>query len=188
MRDPIEPDRHEILSGPGDTRSADKPPKNTKKTIAIAASALVAVLAAGGVGYMLAADPAGTVQPGGARPAPAQSTAGNEDLGGDDDATMGDVTTDATMGDVTTDAPEGDPAADGAPDDGSVGDSAPDLGTGDEPTGSDRGTDSSTGGKRPATTSPAKPGPTKSAQPSDGDNPADGPAGELSGQCSKSGC
>ncbi|MFI9837925.1 hypothetical protein ACIHFD_12880 [Nonomuraea sp. NPDC051941] len=178
MRDPIEPDRHEILSGPGDTRSADKPPKRTKKTIAIAASALVAVLAAGGVGYMLAANPAGTVQPGGARPAPAQSTAGNDDLGGDDDA---------TMGDVTTDAPEGDPAAD-APDDGSVGDAAPDLGTGDEPTGSDRGTDSSTGGKRPATTSPAKPGPTKSAQPSDGDNPADGPAGELSGQCSKSGC
>ncbi|MER5998545.1 hypothetical protein ABT120_08240 [Nonomuraea angiospora] len=178
MRDPIEPDHHEILSGPGDTRSADKPPKSTKKTIAIAASALVAVLAAGGVGYMLAANPAGTVQPGGARPAPAQSTAGNDDLGGDDDATMGDVTTDAP---------------DGAPDDGSVGDAAPDLGTGDEPTGSDGGTDSSTGGKRPATTSPAKPGPTKSAptksaQPSDGDNPADGPAGELSGQCSKSGC
>jgi hypothetical protein len=179
MRDPIEPDRHEILSGPGDTRLADKPPKNTKKTIAIAASALVAVLAAGGVGYMLAADP---VQPGGARPAPAQSTGGNEDLGGDD----------ATMGDVTTDAPEGDPAA-GAPDDGSMGDAAPDLGTGDEPTGSDRGTDSATGGKRPATTSPAKPAPTTSApanpaQPADGDNPADGPAGELSGQCAKSGC
>ncbi|MEV6030325.1 hypothetical protein AB0L65_04210 [Nonomuraea sp. NPDC052116] len=186
MRDPIEPDRHEILSGPGDTHPADKPPKSTKKTVAIAASALVAVLAAGGVGYMLAANPAGTVQPGGARPAPAQSTAGNEDLGGDD----------ATMGDVTTDAPEGDPAADApdaAPDDGGVGDAAPDLGTGDEPTG----------GKRPATTSPAKPGPTKSAptksaptksaptksaQPADGDNPADGPAGELSGQCSKSGC
>ncbi|MEW1836617.1 hypothetical protein AB0392_01500 [Nonomuraea angiospora] len=177
MRDPIEPDRHEILSGPGDTRLADKPPKSTKKTIAIAASALVAVLAAGGVGYLLAANPAGTVQPGGARPAATQSTAGNEDLGGDD----------ATMGDVTTDAPEGDPAA-GAPDDGSMGDAAPDLGTGDEPTGSDRGTDSATGGKRPATTSPAKPAPTKSAQPADVDNPADGPAGELSGQCSKSGC
>ncbi|MBB5778440.1 hypothetical protein [Nonomuraea jabiensis] len=181
MRDPIEPDRQEILSGPGDTRLAEKPRKGTKKTIAIAASALVAVLAAGGVGYMLAANPTGTAQPGGARPAPAQSTAGSEDLGDDD----------ATMGDVTTDAPEGDPAAgapDDAPDDGSMGDAAPDLGTGDEPTGSDRGTDSAPGGKRPATTSPAKPGPTKSAQPSDGDNPADGPAGELSGQCSKSGC
>ncbi|MFF4617305.1 hypothetical protein [Nonomuraea jabiensis] len=180
MRDPIEPDRQEILSGPGDTRLAEKPQKSTKKTIAIAASALVAVLAAGGVGYMLAANPAGTVQPGGARPAPAQSTAGNEDLGGDD----------ATMGDVTTDAPESDTAAD-APDDGSMGDAAPDLGTGDEPTGSDRGTDSATGGKRPATTSPAEPAPTaatKPAQPSDGDNPADGPAGELSGQCAKSGC
>ncbi|MEV4012056.1 hypothetical protein AB0J35_16260 [Nonomuraea angiospora] len=177
MRDPIEPDRHEILSGPGDARLADKPPKSTKKTIAIAASALVAVLAAGGVGYMLAANPAGTVQPGGARPAPAQSTAGNEDLGGDD----------ATMGDVTTDAPDGDTAAD-APDDGSMGDAAPDLGTGDEPTGSDRGTDSATGGKRPATTSPTRSATTNPAQPSDGDNPADGPAGELSGQCSKSGC
>ncbi|MFI6734497.1 hypothetical protein ACIBI9_16335 [Nonomuraea sp. NPDC050451] len=177
MRDPIEPDRHEILSGPGDTRLADKPPKSTKKTIAIAASALVAVLAAGGVGYMLAANPAGTVQPGGARPAPAQSTAGNEDLGGDDDA---------TMGDATTDAPEDDTAAD-APDDGSMGDAAPDLGTGDEPTDS-KGSESSKGGKRPATTSPTKSATAGPAQPADGDNPADGPAGELSGQCSKSGC
>ncbi|MFI7125398.1 hypothetical protein ACIBQ1_06860 [Nonomuraea sp. NPDC050153] len=183
MRDPIEPDRPEILSGPGDTRLADKPPKSAKKTVAIAAAALVAVLAAGGVGYLLAANPAGTVQPGGARPAPSQTAGGDEDLGGDDDA---------TMGDVTADAPEDGDAPVDTPDDGSMGDAAPDLGTGDEPTG-DAGSDSAKGGKRPATTSPAKPGPTdsaptKPAQPDEGDNPADGPAGEVSGQCSKSGC
>ncbi|RVX38150.1 hypothetical protein EDD27_0443 [Nonomuraea polychroma] len=186
MQDPSEPDRHEILSGPGDVRLAQRsdgrgaePPKNKKKTIAIAASALVAVLAAGGVGYMLAANPTTpATQQGNGGPATSQSADPN--VQGDD----------ATVGDVATDAPNND-----LPDDGSMGDADTDTGTGGDPvadTGSDTGSDSSTGsrgtqtgtgGQRPSTSSP-----TKAPQEPAADNPADGPAGELSGQCATSGC
>ncbi|MFI7634406.1 hypothetical protein [Nonomuraea sp. NPDC049400] len=184
MQDPIEPDRLEILSGPGDARlaardttPAGKPPKNTRKTAVIAASALVAVLVAGGAGYLLAGSQGGTAQPGAVRPAPSQSVGGNEDLGGDD----------TTTGDAATDAPDDDLSTD-APDDGSMGDAATDVGSGGDPatdtgTNPSRGTAETGDGKTPATTSP-----TKAPQPSEADNPADGPAGELSGQCAKSGC
>ncbi|WP_433439726.1 hypothetical protein [Nonomuraea sp. CA-141351] len=184
MQDPIEPDRPEILAGPGDTRLAarataptGKPPKNTKKIVVIAASVLVAVLAAGGIGYKLAGSPGETPQTGAGRPAPSQSVGGNEDLGGDD----------STTGDATTDTPVGNPSTD-ASDDGSTGDTTSDLGSGGDPA-ADTGTNPSRGaaktndGKTPSTTSP-----TKAPQSSEGDNPADGPAGELSGQCAKSGC
>ncbi|WP_188196436.1 hypothetical protein [Nonomuraea sp. SYSU D8015] len=189
MHDPTEPDRQEILSGPGDVRLAEKSesrrpraPKNTKKTIVIAASALAAVLAAGGVGYMLAAGPtAPATQDAGGRPAPSESAAIDPNFQDDD----------ATMGDVTTDAPE-----DGLPDDGSMGDPAADPGPGDpaadtgsrgsdpEPgTGPSRGTAQTGDSKKPATSSPTAP-----PQSSAGDNPADGPAGEVTGQCAASGC
>ncbi|MGP3957277.1 hypothetical protein ACTWPT_14850 [Nonomuraea sp. 3N208] len=185
MQDPSEPDRPEILSGPGDVRLAQRsdgrgaePSKNNKKIIAIAASALVAVLAAGGIGYMLAANPTPATQQGTGGPAPSQSAGPNLQ---DDDA---------TMGDVATDAPK-----DGLPDDGSMGDADTDTGTGGDPTGSDTGSDTSTGsdpsrgttqtgtGQRPSTSSPTKP-----PQAPEADTPADGPAGEVSGQCSASGC
>ncbi|HEX4813998.1 MAG TPA: hypothetical protein VFV66_14735, partial [Nonomuraea sp.] len=84
MQDPTEPDRPEILSGPGDVRLAEKSAgrsarspggKSKAKIIVIAAAALVAVLAAGGVGYLLASDtvsaPSATQD--GARPAPTQT-------------------------------------------------------------------------------------------------------------------
>jgi hypothetical protein len=188
MHDPTEQDRPEILAGPGDVRLAEKhagrsarPPKN-KKTIAIAASVLVAVLAAGGAGYLLAASPSTpATQESGGRPAPSQSVGGDEALQDDD----------ATVGDVATDAPEN-----GLPD-GGTGDTSADTGgdaepaadtgaTGTDPaTGTDtaRGTEQTGNGKNPAMSSPAKPRQTPA-----GDNPADGPAGEVTGQCAKSGC
>lgn len=192
MQDPTETDRQEILSGPGDNRlatrnrrSENKAPKKSQKTLFIVASALVAVLAAGGVGYMLAANPGETTQQGG-RPAPAQSTGGADDLQGDD----------ATMGDAATDSPgDGRPAGD---DDGTMGDVA-DPGSGGDPaadTGTDStrtGTDSTkTGnGKKPATTPPTKvPQSSGNDTPADppADSPADGPAGTVNGQCATSGC
>ncbi|MFC5825488.1 hypothetical protein [Nonomuraea insulae] len=187
MQDPTETDRQEILSGPGDTRlatrnrrSENRATKKSQKTLFIVASALVAVLAAGGVGYMLAANPGETAQQGG-RPAPAQSTGGADDLQGDD----------ATMGDAATDAPtDGRPAAD----DGSMGDVA-DPGSGGDPaadTGTDTartGTDTAkTGnGKKPATTPPTKV-PQSSGNDTPADSPADGPGGMVNGQCATSGC
>jgi hypothetical protein len=185
MQDPMEPDRQEILSGPGDVRLASRSantrangPKSNKKTLIIAASALVAVLAAGGAGYLLAGNPTGTTPQGGGRPATSQSAGADEQLQRND-PTTGDAAPD--KGGLSTDAP----------DDGSMGDAVTDPGDGSgEPadTGS-TGTDSSPGtpqtnnGKKPATTSPTKP-----AQSSTGDVPANGPAGEVIGQCAKSGC
>ncbi|MEV4177646.1 hypothetical protein [Nonomuraea sp. NPDC049709] len=187
MHDPIEADRQEILTGPGDIHPAsrNRPPrkraKSNQKTILIAASALVAVLAAGGTGYLLASDSGQAAQQSGGRPAPSQSVAG-EDLGGDD----------ATMGDVTTDSPEDGLPTD-APDDGSMGDVAdPGNGVSEPVDQGSTGSDSSDGttrtgtGKKPATTSPTKS--PQSAGDAPVDTPADGPAGEVSGQCSKSGC
>ncbi|RSN12899.1 hypothetical protein DMB42_12035 [Nonomuraea sp. WAC 01424] len=177
MHDPTEPDRQEILSGPGPSRRA---PGRNRKTVLIVASALVGVLAAGGAGYLLAAKPGqGTQQEQGAgRPSPARS-------GGDE---VFDADEEATMGDATTDAPDDASTDDGLPTDGSddsaMGDAVTDGGS--DPaakgsTGSDGGTTQTGTGKKPTT-------PSKAPQQPDADLPADGPAGELSGQCAKSGC
>lgn len=45
MHDPTEPDRYEILDGPGQRRRARSKPSDKKKIAVIAASALVAALA-----------------------------------------------------------------------------------------------------------------------------------------------
>ncbi|MEV4392330.1 hypothetical protein [Nonomuraea sp. NPDC049607] len=177
MHDPTEPDRQEILSGPG---SSPRPPGKSRKTVIIAASALVGVLAAGGAGYLLAAKPGQSTQQeqGAGRPSPAKSP-GDEVFEADEEA---------TMGDATTDAPDDGLPTDGS-DDSAMGDAVTDTGGGTDAadkgsTGSD-GTRQTGTGKKPGTPS-TKP-PTKAPEP-DGDNPADGPAGELSGQCAQSGC
>ncbi|QFY07152.1 hypothetical protein GBF35_11045 [Nonomuraea phyllanthi] len=185
MQDPIEPDRHETLYGPGDTRLAagnatstgKRQKKNTKKTTFIAASALVAVLAAGGVGYMLAANPSEAAQPGGGNPVPSQSVAGNDDPGGED-ATMGDATVDDSDGDTSTGTGNDGTMGDAVTDQGSGGDNT--AGTGSNP---DRGTAQTNNHKTPSKSSP-----TKAPQSSDADTPADGPAGLVNGQCATSGC
>ncbi|NRQ34282.1 hypothetical protein HII36_20845 [Nonomuraea sp. NN258] len=178
MQDPIEPDRQEILSGPGHSRRA---PKNQKKIVIIAVSALVAILAVGGVGFSLAGGSGESAQqPGAGRPAPTQSPGEAQELQ-DDEATMGDATTDAPGDDLST----------GAEDDSSMGDAVTD---GDTPADTNSRGTSQTGntgntgstGKNGSTGN--KPGtPTTPAEPP-AENPADGPAGELSGQCAKSGC
>ncbi|MEU8396516.1 hypothetical protein AB0C28_15115 [Nonomuraea sp. NPDC048892] len=196
MQDPTEADRQEILTGPGDTRLENRasgnrrPRQKSNKTLLIAGSALIAVLVAGGAGYMLASNPFGSAQQGGG-PATSQSADANQDQGGDDDATAGDSPADSPGDDRTGEAPE---------DDGSMGDVAagvPDGG--DQPGTGDRagdttgntGTDSAKTGtnKKPATTSPTKsPQSSGAGTPSEADSPADGPGGLVPGQCSKSGC
>ncbi|MEU8248522.1 hypothetical protein [Nonomuraea sp. NPDC048916] len=175
MQDPTEPDRQEILTGPGDEPRS--PRKN--RTLVIAASALVALLAAGGIGYGLAGnDPAQVGQP--VQPAPAQSD--GEGQAKEDDAT----------GDATTDVPQDGTASDAGTDTG--GDTGGDSGTRtdantvDEPadqgsagTGTKRSTNVGTG-KKPTSS------PTAPAEDEPADNPADGPGGLVSGQCAKSGC
>ncbi|NBE96974.1 MULTISPECIES: hypothetical protein [unclassified Nonomuraea] len=185
MQGSREPDHQEILSGPGDTRSSSrngpsghKPSKNSKKIAIIAAAAALGFVAAAGGGYLLAGNPADPAQPGGAQPVPSQSAGGDQELQGDDDATMGDAKTDAPDDNL----PTGD-------DDGSMGDVATDGdgGPGNEDTGTtgrnpSDGAKQTNSGKKPATTSPSKP-------PQDeGDTPADGPAGLVNGQCAKGGC
>ncbi|MBT2229590.1 hypothetical protein [Nonomuraea sp. NEAU-A123] len=182
MQDPMEPDRQEILTGPGDMprparngRSATK-----KKTVIVAASALVAVLAAGGIGFALAGGPGGPAQPapstGQAGQASPTQTAADEPL--DEEASMGDAKTDAPDEGLSSD----EPAAD-------MGDAVTDPDTSTDTDKGAAGTDS-----RTTATPPAKNGkkptssPTKPAQEPAGDNPADGPAGEVIGQCAKTGC
>ncbi|GAA3139154.1 hypothetical protein [Nonomuraea salmonea] len=136
MQDPNQADRQEILSGPGDARldprnrpQRNRSTKNNKKATILAASALVALLAAGGAGYLLAGNDGEAAQSG-AGPQTSQSP--GDDLQGDDDATMGDVTTDEP-GDGAKDQ-----AADAPVDDGGVGDVA-DPGTGGgDPAGTDK--------------------------------------------------
>ncbi|MEU8355128.1 hypothetical protein AB0C27_03855 [Nonomuraea sp. NPDC048882] len=200
MQDPTEADRQEILTGPGDTRLENRasgnrrPRQKSNKTLLIAGSALIAVLVAGGAGYMLASNPFGSAQQGGG-PATSQSADANQDQGGDDDATAGDVTADSPA-----DSPGDDRTGEAPEDDGSMGDVAagvPDGG--DQPGTGDRagdttgntGTDSAKTGtnKKPATTSPTKsPQSSGAGTPSEADSPADGPGGLVPGQCSKSGC
>ncbi|MED7926455.1 hypothetical protein SMD20_19525 [Nonomuraea sp. LP-02] len=188
MQDPTSPDRPEILSGPGDSRPANRGrgaarQKKTKKTAAIAAGVLVALIAAGGAGYVVASgDSTPATQQEAGRPGPSQGT-GGDDSAQDDlkDDLQDDAADDATMGDARTDAPD-----DGLPDDGSMGDAATDSGS----TGTTTSRDSSagagtkqTGDGKKSTTSP-----TKAPQSSEADNPADGPGGLVSGQCATSGC
>lgn len=180
MHDPTEPDRHEILSGPGHPTRARK---SNKKTLIITAS-LVGAIVAGGAGYALAANPFQSTrqEQGGAQPAPSQS-------GGADDEVF-EADEDATMGDVTTDAPDA-PDDGGLPadDDATMGDAVTD--DGDSGSTGSSGSDGSTGSRGTAQTGTGKKpttSPTKAPGQPAADNPADGPAGELSGQCAKNGC
>ncbi|MCA2221558.1 hypothetical protein [Nonomuraea aurantiaca] len=177
MQDPMEPDRQEILTGPGDMpRPARKARSTTnKKTVVIAASALVAVLAAGGIGFALAGGPAQPAPPGQS----SQATTADE-LQQDEEASMGDAKTDAPDAGTPSDVAD-EPLADA------------DTGTAD--TGkADTGLDKGSAGTDSRTTPPVQNGkkptsaPTTPAQESAGESPADGPAGQVIGQCSKSGC
>ncbi|MCK2219863.1 isocitrate lyase/phosphoenolpyruvate mutase family protein [Actinomadura sp. ATCC 31491] len=120
------------------------------------------LLAAGGVGYKLAAGPGTPAAPGTRQEAgPSQGTGGTQDDAfQDDEATMGDAATDPGGG--------GDPAGTGDSDGGTS-------------TGRDQGATRTGDGKKP--TSPAK-----APQSPAADNPADGPGGLVAGQCATSGC
>ncbi|WP_157247913.1 hypothetical protein [Nonomuraea typhae] len=180
MHHPTEPDKPEILTGPGDEPRAARRTRKWNKTAVIAASALVAALVAGGAGFFLAdrgERPAGGAQTG-QQPEPQKS-----------DPRLADEE-DATVGDVTEEAPQDGSAEENPPQD-AVQDPVPE-GDAQEP-----------GPRDPGPQTPAKPNPGKPAtdRPDSGkpttpkpgtappaDNPADGPAGELSGQCAESGC
>lgn len=191
MHDPTEPDRHEILTGPGDeSRAARTRKRANKKTVLIAATALVGVLAAGGIGFSLAgADP---VQPGGPTQqgqSPGTADGPGEDLGDDGDATMGDAVTEEPGGDTPAESDQDDTA--------SVGDASGDTPRGDTgDTGDDDGTDARTGGagtdskgtSESRNTNVSKPSTAPTEDTGTPDGAADGPAGEVAGQCAKSGC
>ncbi|GGO66078.1 hypothetical protein [Nonomuraea cavernae] len=178
MQDPTEPDRQEILTGPGDAPGSPR----KRKPLVLAASALVAVLAAGGVGYALAgntpAQVGQSVQPPSTGDAP-------EEVPDADDGATGDATTDVPQDGTASDADTDTGADTGTrPDTGS----RPDAGPADEPadrgsagTDAKRSTNVGTG-KKP--TSP----PSAPVEDDPADNPADGPAGLVSGECAKSGC
>lgn len=194
MHDPTEPDRYEILDGPGrGRRSARNRPSNQKKIIVIAASALVTALAVGGAGYVLTAGPGDT-----GTPAQQSQQAEPEQGAGEGEPLEDDAADEATMGDADTDLPEEEAAEMG---DAAVGDTSGNTGntggnSGNTASNRDTGNDSSgkstanrdgnagrqnDGAKKPTTE--AKPPPAD-----EGDNPADGPAGAVNGQCSTSGC
>ncbi|MFG1943569.1 hypothetical protein [Nonomuraea sp. NPDC048826] len=192
MQDPTEPDRQEILNGPGERRRAAKNRPSTKKKITvIAASVLVAALAVGGAGYALTAGSgdAGTPAQQSQQAGPEQSGTGDDAAQGEGEPLQDDAEADeATMGDADTGLPEEEAAEMG---DASVPDTSGDTaakrdsGRGDDTAKKstatkDSGTKKDDGGKKP--TSAAKP------PQSDGDDPADGPAGAVNGQCAKDGC
>ncbi|MFI7443937.1 hypothetical protein [Nonomuraea indica] len=188
MHDPTEPDRQEILTGPGDESRARRTRKQaSKKTVLIAATALVGVLAAGGIGFSLAgADP---VQPGPATQqgqSPGTAEGPGEDLGDDGDATMGDAVTEEPGGDTPAEGGPDDTASDGDTPRGDPG-GVDDDGTGSR-TGA-AGTDSkSTSESRNTNVSKPSASPAEDTGEDSGDGAADGPAGEVAGQCAKSGC
>ncbi|HLU75020.1 MAG TPA: hypothetical protein VKZ82_22775, partial [Nonomuraea sp.] len=105
MHDPTEPDRYEILDGPGQRRRARSKPSDKKKIAVIAASALVAALAVGGAGYVLTAgSDTGT-------PAQQSQQAGpGQDAGEEGEPLQDDAADEATMGDADADLPEEDAA------------------------------------------------------------------------------
>ena len=87
MQDPTEPDRQDILDGPGDHQRSGR---SQKKIIAIAASVLVALLAVGGVGYVMTSGGDAPVQmsqqaPPGDQAPPAEEQAPDEQAPKDDD-------------------------------------------------------------------------------------------------------
>ncbi|MDA0637105.1 hypothetical protein OUY22_27190 [Nonomuraea sp. MCN248] len=200
MQDPTEPDRLEILNGPGDhRRAASNRPSGKKKITVIAAAVLVAALGVGGVGYALtagAADPGAPAQQSGqAGPGQGAGEDTDQDTGqGADEPLRDDAADEATMGDADTELPEEEAAEMG---DAAVGDtSGDDSGDTSGDTGNSRDTGQDASKKKTATEdSGAKEEgggkkPTTAAKPpqSDGDDPADGPAGAVTGQCAKSGC
>lgn len=191
MQDPTEPDRPEILNGPGEgRRAARNRPSKKKKITVIAASVLVAAMAVGGVGYALTAGSGETGTP------TQQSRQAGPEQGAGETGSEGEPLQDeaaadeATMGDADTGLPEEEAAEMG---DASVGDTSGDTrdtraGSSDKSTASkgdgakqETAAKQDNSGKKPTTA--AKPPPSD-----EGDNPADGPAGTVGGQCAKSGC
>ncbi|MEU8144723.1 hypothetical protein [Nonomuraea sp. NPDC048901] len=185
MQDPMEPDRQEILTGPGDMPRPARKARSTdnKKTVVIAASALVAVLAAGGIGFALAGGPAQPTTPAGQAGQSSQAATADE-LQQDEEASMGDAKTDAPDAGTPSDVAD-EPLTDTG---------ATDTGNTDNTGKADKGLDKGSAGTDSRTTPPTQNGkkptsaPTKPAQESAGESPADGPAGQVIGQCSKSGC
>ncbi|MFG3439818.1 hypothetical protein ACGF0J_21445 [Nonomuraea sp. NPDC047897] len=198
MQDPTEPDRQEILTGPGDESRAPRTRKRaSKKTVAIAAAALAGVLVAGGIGFSMAGtDPVQPAGPSQQSQGPGTAEGPGEDLGDDGDATMGDA--------VTEEPGDGTPAEAGQDDTASDGDTSGDAPRGDTSGGvPDGGTGSRTGAAGTDSKGAAESKNTNVSRPStppaqdsgddtgtDGtaDGAADGPAGEVAGQCAKSGC
>ncbi|MEV1239785.1 hypothetical protein [Nonomuraea sp. NPDC049750] len=184
MQDPMEPDRQEILTGPGDMpRPARKARStNNKKTVVIAASALVAVLAAGGIGFALAGGPTQPTTPAGQAGQSSQA-ATTDELQQDEEASMGDAKTDAPDAGTPSDVAD-EPLTDTDTGNADTAD------TGKADTGLDKGSAGTDSRTTPPTQNGKKPtsAPTRPAQESAGESPADGPAGQVIGQCSKSGC
>jgi hypothetical protein len=183
MQDPTEPDRQDIIDGPGDHRRSGR---NPKKIVAIAASVLVAALAVGGVSYVMVSGGDTPVQmsqqaPPADQAPPAEEDAPEEKTSKGDDAPSEDAAED------TADDGVGDTADTGTADTPDTGDTADRASTDTGSAGTDARDrdDSDTGGKpaKKPTTSPSKPAPEDAA-----DTPADGPAGAVTGQCAKSGC
>ncbi|MFE0149996.1 hypothetical protein ACFWY5_22785 [Nonomuraea sp. NPDC059007] len=175
MHHPTEPDKPEILDGPGEEpRRARRTPSKKNKTIIIVASALVVALAAGGAGFFLAngdKTPAGGTQPQTVQQTRQQKP--DPRLAEDEDASVGDVTTDAPK--------DGDTADENLPQDAVPQNPNPQVPA--KPNTADPGTPKPGTGK-PSTDKPGSAGNNTTAP----DNPADGPAGELTGQCAASGC
>ncbi|MFD1939071.1 hypothetical protein ACFSKW_47185 [Nonomuraea mangrovi] len=176
-------DRLEILSGPGH----DPRQQKSRKGLVIAASALVALLAAGGVGFAVLGSDAGGGQ--GASVSQPTGEAGRsgeagesedaegpgEDLGDSGESAEGDATLpeesgESAEGDATPVDPPADESDTGSAGPASNGDGSkgtPDTGSKDKP-----GTQTGNGQQQ----KPAETG------------PADGPAGAVAGQCAKDGC
>ncbi len=184
MQDPTEPDRQDILDGPGDHRRSGR---NHRKIITIAASVLVAALAVGGVGYALTSGedaPGQTSQQArlGDQATPAEDTGDRpQDKKAETDDAPAEDTADDGVRDTVADAPDTDTSDTGTA--GNPDTSSADTGSAGTDT---RDRDEPKTGDRPAKKPTTKP--TKPAQQDTGDTPADGPAGEVSGQCAASGC
>ncbi|WP_204013556.1 hypothetical protein [Sphaerimonospora thailandensis] len=173
--------RSETLSGPAD----DSSPVN-RKTLVIAASALVAVLAAGGVGFAVLS---GSDAP--ARgPAPAASEQAGVDQS-DADQSGGEGADQAQepggAGDTGSDAASGS----GAPE-GSGGGASDGAGTGTDKSGATGDGAASkprdTGKNRADQNKEGSGSGSTGSAADDAGSPADGPAGLIPGECAKSGC
>ncbi|GAA3474937.1 hypothetical protein [Nonomuraea roseola] len=177
-------DRLEILSGPGQ----DHRPRRNSKPLVIAASALVALLVAGGVGFTLLGNdraqggPASQTseqaqQPGSGSESGAEKEGDSgpgEDLGDSGESAEGDALPVESGESAEGDAVQADPPAD------SDSDSDSDRGSAGQAAGSD--------GSSSKNTSKDTSKDTSKEQQSAGGGPADGPAGEVAGQCAADGC